>query len=174
MKKREYCEKLNSKRNDVIRCGNRVIKNFSFHEDYINECSIYERLKNTSLAPKVISKQNDCIVTEYINGISLFDELERLLGNQAEQARLFTMFFDWYSRFRTHTACILGDTNFKNFIIKEGALYGLDFETCKRGDPFDDLVWQAAMLATLCPAFSPERTRMTRLFLSMGMNSLDN
>lgn len=167
-------EKLKSKRNHVFKDGNHIIKHFSLHDDYQNESFIYDRLENTSLAPQVLEKHENCIITEYLTGPSLFDALEQSINNQAEQIRLFTLFFNWYQSFRMQTGFILGDTNFRNFIINEGTLYGLDFETCKRGNPVEDIVWQTAMLATLRPVFSPERKQMARLFLVSGIQHLGN
>lgn len=165
-------EKLNSKRNSVFRDGNRVIKHFCSHDDYRNEILVYDKLSGTSLAPKLLEKRENTIVTEHIAGISFFDAMEQSINDEAKQISLCTLFFNWYKYFRKQTGLILGDTNFKNFIIKEGILYGLDFETCKRGNPFEDIVWQTAMLATLRPAFSPERRETARLFLSIGMQTL--
>ncbi|NCB43044.1 MAG: hypothetical protein EOM59_10545 [Clostridia bacterium] len=169
----ENCEKLSSKRNDVLRCDNRVIKHFISHDDYTRESLIYAQLSETGLAPKILQQQDDCITTEYIEGILLFDALEKTLHNESEQIRLFELFFEWHIHFQRQTNCILGDTNLKNFILSEGALYGLDFETCKEGHPVEDFVWQTAMLATLRPAFSSERKAMARLFLSMSMQHVE-
>lgn len=164
--------KFISKRNDVFRRGNIVVKHFVSRDDYLNESLVYEKLAGTHLAPKLSEKCDNCIALEYIEGPSLFDALEASLENPAEQVRLFQLFFLWYKRFREATGFILGDTNFRNFIIKEENLYGLDFETCKEGLPVEDIVWQTSMLATLRPAFSIERKNMARRFLSMGVQAL--
>lgn len=166
-------EKFNSKRNHVLKDGSRVVKHFFSHDDYRNESLIYDKLSGTSLAPCVLENYKNCIITEYIDGISLFDALEQSVNDRTKQISLFKLFLDWYEDFRKQTGFILGDTNFKNFIIRENVLYGVDFETCKRGEPIEDIFWQTAMLATLQPAFSLERKHMARLFLSMSVQNLD-
>lgn len=84
--------KFKSKRNDVFRQGNIVIKHFVSRDDYMNESLVYEKLSGTLLAPKLIEKAANCITTEYIEGISLFEELEASLKNAEKQTQLFKLF----------------------------------------------------------------------------------
>ncbi len=155
-----------SKRNTVYREDDCVIKCFASSQDFDAESYIYDQLSGSSLAPKVIEKKQSCIVTEYIDGCLLFDALEQSLDDPSKQARLFELYFAWCRNFYELTALNLGDTNFRNFIIKEGRLYGVDFESCEQGSISKDIAWQCAMLATLRPEYSKERIHCARLFLT--------
>jgi molybdenum cofactor guanylyltransferase len=163
--------KLNSRRNTVVRQGNRVVKRFKSSGDFSAESSIYDRLSGFSLAPKVLEKGSLCIVTEWIQGRLLFDLLEEALGDVSTQALLFELYFDWCKAFYAATGMNLGDTNFRNFILKEGKLYGVDFESCEPGSVARDMAWQCAMLVTLRPPYSRERLDGARLFLAMAQRT---
>ncbi|MFA7462749.1 MAG: hypothetical protein WCY59_06385, partial [Anaerovoracaceae bacterium] len=162
----ETAQRLLSRRNRVCRTGAVVTKRFLSAKDCAAERDVYEKLAGSGLSPSLIEAGERRIVTEYVDGSLLFDELEAGLNDPARQMQLFDLFFSWSEQFYRQTGLILGDSNFRNFILDNDRLYGVDFETCRPGCPAEDAVWQVAMLATLKPAFTSERIRCARRFLA--------
>ncbi len=164
--KSEPRQELPSRRNRVTRTLDRVVKVFSALDDFSTEKEVYARIQDSGLAPELLEASGGRIVTRFLSGSTLFDALEEALEDPRTQSALFDLFFDWCRRFYDRTGLILGDTSFRNFILSDKRLYGVDFETCRSGAPAEDLVWQAAMLATLNPAFTPERVACARRLLA--------
>ena len=163
---------LPSRRNRVQRIGSSVTKRFLSQDDCSVERNVYQMLDGTGLTPALIEANESRIVTEYLDGPLLFDEMEKALDDPDRQSELFDLFFHWSDMFYRRTGLILGDSNFRNFILANDRLFGLDFETSRPGCPAEDIAWQAAMLASLRPAFSPERIRTTRRFLARAPESI--
>ncbi|MDD3863815.1 MAG: NTP transferase domain-containing protein [Eubacteriales bacterium] len=168
----ETTYRLPSRRNRVTRTGPLVTKQFTSAEDCAAEKEIYDQLAGSGLSTALLQADENRIVTEYADGPLLFNELEAGLRDPDRQSELFDLFFKWSAQFYRRTGLVLGDSSFRNFILRDGHLCGVDFESCRQGVPAEDLAWQAAMLATLRPPFAPERIRCARRFLARAPESI--
>ncbi|WP_461204691.1 BUD32 family EKC/KEOPS complex subunit [Clostridium sp. DL1XJH146] len=113
-------------------------KSFCFEKDFYFK--LYENNNNKLKTPKLIScnENEKILVIEYIEGCTLIEKLEELEKINCENCELEAIglilkLYKWieifYSiEFIKSDKIMLNDINFRNFIVKEDEIYGIDFE----------------------------------------------
>jgi tRNA A-37 threonylcarbamoyl transferase component Bud32 len=131
--------------------------------------------KNGVRVPKPIKLLDGAILMELIDGANvadLFDsywsidpsggsvrrELSMLLGAVAE----------WLSQFHSASNFKLarGDAILRNFVLKGGEVWGMDFEEAQVGDPLADVGQTCSNILGLEPKFVPLKFELSRDFAS--------
>jgi len=128
-----------SDRNQVTREGNRIIKKFGSHIDFVKELSIYKKLDGTDLAPRLIDAVPNTIQHEYVEGINLYDAILQNNGKKDRLFYFFDLFTTWYRNYREIVKINLGNADFEKFILSEDRLVYVDFEHCKPGYSEEDI-----------------------------------
>ncbi len=105
------------------------------------ESEIAAKVSMTGYAPKVIEKDGDKTLFEYIEGDNFNDvfraatmtddiqTMELLAGRLSIFLQLLYSFSD----------CVMKKIDFNNFLIKEGRVIGVDFSQLDDGMPYEDL-----------------------------------
>jgi molybdopterin-guanine dinucleotide biosynthesis protein A len=160
-----------SKRNQVLLHEERqlVEKRFFRQEDFETERKLYGRLCGSGLSPGPAGWTGDTLLLPYLPGETLFEAMEAAIagGSICDIQRLCGQLADWLRRFyRVSGGLILGDSHLKNFLLCESRLFGIDFETCREGDPAEDIALLACSLALCNPVCTPVRVMAARLLLA--------
>ena len=105
------------------------------------ESEIAAKVSMTGYAPKVIEKDGDKTLFEYIEGDNFNDvfraatmtddiqTMELLAGRLSIFLQMLYSFSD----------CVMKKIDFNNFLIKEGRVIGVDFSQLDDGMPYEDL-----------------------------------
>ncbi|NLM43684.1 MAG: hypothetical protein GX201_06685 [Clostridiales bacterium] len=114
--------------------------------------------------PKIICKDKNRLIMEYIEGDLINDLVERLdTGVWIDKLAL------WFSQLhkisKNSNTLLKGDVNLRNFIYSKGEIYGLDFEEINWGDARTDLANVCFFILTNNPSFTKEKHEMIRRFL---------
>ncbi len=177
--KQPEIQKLFSKRNDVVRilrdgdpgCMDTVVKTFAERQPFLTELRTMGTLKSSGMnVPQIlISDEEELqIVYSFIGVETLLDLLER------ESQQQFTTRLDalcrWLLGFytcmkeKTCESMIIGDAHLRNFVIgkDDDAIYGVDFEECRPGEPETDIARLCVFLTTYSPAYTDAKKRLAR------------
>ncbi|MBQ1383759.1 MAG: hypothetical protein II499_03775 [Firmicutes bacterium] len=161
-----------AEQNEVVRKGSVVIKRFASHLNYLKESSIYDKLRGSGLAPRLLFEGDDSIEHEFAEGPSLLDMLTERSGDPAELAKCFKLFFDWYQAFRAKTGTSLGRVDFSKFIYTDSGVVCIDFEHCRAGYMEWDIAYLAAGICLVPEPYSFRAIEICRLFISVGAGIL--
>ncbi len=143
-----------SKRNKVSLvekdCKKYIYKIHSIEKSFCLEKDFYFKLdKNDNSKikiPKLLScnENEKTLVIEYIEGCTLLEKLEGLEKKNCEEAEfdsvnLILKLYNWIESFYSiefikNDKIVLNDINFRNFIVKDDEIYGIDFEDLKNQD----------------------------------------
>lgn len=109
-----------------------------------------------------------CLVMDYLPGVPLCDYLqqqEELAQGEAdlsaaalEALALLTAWLKGFYRAAekvTGKPLVMKDVNLRNFLVKDGCLYGLDFEDCQEGEQEEEAGKLCAYFYTYDPAGTP-------------------
>lgn len=143
----EYLQEFASRHN-TVRLAKTDKGDMVIHKIYANpqgmakEREVLSVLSLSGYAPKVLRAEDDCLINEYIEGEILYDRYKEataledtdVLVNLAKHLSVFMQIF--YSMFEGR---ILGEINFKNYIIKDNRCYGIDFEKVVDGMQYSDV-----------------------------------
>lgn len=147
----------------VKRAGEQVV-------DLSREASLQALLHQRGLAvPRVLLAKPRCLVMQYITGETLVDYLEQVEREyplcpetlQSAVRPLAQQLAAWLQRFYRITAdsfgraMIRGDVNLRNFLVRDGKIFGVDFEDARPGDMAEDAGRILAFALTYDPAFTP-------------------
>ncbi len=143
-----------------------VQKQFASASALRAEAAVYALLANSAVRiPAVLAVTDTALLTEFVAGKTLLQVLEE----GEAQPMDFTPWHAlarWLAAFYTETGLILGDPNLRNFIWgDDGAVYGLDFETCTAGAVLADVAMLLAHCLTYTPPQTPMKQRVARLLL---------
>lgn len=129
-----------------------------------NELELLQLLYENGVAvPCVIEVWEEYILLEYIEGplyLEVFQEMEQGAALQVSRCQLVSLLLDWLDEFYKITCSqygkdiIINDVNFRNFIMKDGKLYGVDMELCEPGRIESDL----GKIAAFALMYYPEQT----------------
>lgn len=157
---------LISKRNKVYRIienmDSYIIKIFADDQSMKNELRMLDILKKDGcLVPKVIKISDNSVHLEDLGDVTLLDwfEMEEKM-NSIDYLEMINKLADWLQNFYAASFrefginYVLRDVNFRNFILKNGNIYGIDFEQSAEGDIVEDL----GKLAAFALMYSPEKT----------------
>ena len=173
--------KLRSKRNNVFRIvedeGTYILKKFENHENYIREKEVLSILKKEGVnVPSIIKAEENYLYLEDLGEVNFLDWYEEQEKNNALDIsmvyELCSLFKDFYSAvFEFYKKqFILYDVNFKNFIICDNKVYGIDFEQVKPGHIEED----AGRLSAFALTYNPSMTEWKMDFRNILINILSN
>lgn len=171
----EILERLVSKRNQVYKVllhKNRnsqlaIMKKYSpsnlnlLEIEYKNITMLKE---SGILVPKIIHKNCNSLIMEYIEGELVVDLVDRLdTGDWIDKLALWMS--ELHKLSRGNSSLLKKDVNLRNFIYKDGQIYGLDFEEIVHGDGRIDLGNICFFILTNEPAYENEKHIMVKQFL---------
>ncbi len=128
--------------------------------------------------PKILLAQDDILVLEYLPGDNLCDVL-----NVTIDQSLAVLLGQWLAHFHNHfskgsgsSTLLKGDVRLRNFIVQEGVLYGVDFESCHHGPFHEDVVEASAAILDTSPGiedplFVPVKLVLLQSFLSAYLDA---
>ena len=170
----QIIKKFHSKRNNVykIKIQSLVEKEIAVMKKYNNNSHIQEKeygnikmLQKLGIPiPKIIYKNNDNLILQYIQGELVGDLVERQgIGNWIDE---FALWMVNLHKISNKTGNLLKmDVNLRNFIYSDGKIYGLDFEEISYGDLRTDLANICFFILTNKPSFTKEKHIIMRKFL---------
>jgi len=172
--------KLTSKRNQVFRVveinKTYITKKFSNIENVKKEVEFLQILKDNKLnVPNIIDIKNDTLILEDLGEITLLDWYENLESlNSNDYKDIMMKLARWMKDFYNLTnSCfnkqfILSDVNFRNFIIKDNEVYGIDFEQAELGNIENN----AGKLVSFALTYKPAMTNWKINFCDEFINVL--
>jgi hypothetical protein len=154
-----------------------VLKKYTGENKYgklKNEVFFYNILNKTYLKiPQIYYRDSDFLILEYLGDVNLldyitgrelsFNENTQVPGNAGGLIEEHPLLYDALSyifNFNkllygiTKKSYVLKDLNFRNFLIKDGILYRVDFEDCGPGALEQDFGRFIAFLLTYDPSFT--------------------
>ena len=154
------------------------------HKVYLNEVSFlieknfYFNVKQNEEylieIPKLISCEENqkVLLLEYIEGKTLLEKLEELekindIDAEIISANLIISLYDWIDRFYKmefviKKGLVLNDINFRNFIVKDNKIYGIDFEDISKVSHEYDKEKIIAFYLTYSPCFTSFKNRVRK------------
>ncbi|MDH7518009.1 MAG: hypothetical protein QHH19_06685 [Candidatus Thermoplasmatota archaeon] len=113
--------------------------------------------------------ENNVIVMSYITGKNLCDVINDVSVSMSEKKKILCLLANWFTAFHEHFKTedgfrIRGDSNIKNFILKE-EIWGVDFEESRVGKPVEDIASLCASILSTDPMFTSEKFELCRTFL---------
>jgi len=171
----------NSKKNRVFRSSvdgdQYVVKIFrgEWKERASFEHSILEQCRDKHLrTPRPVALIESTLVMEYIDGENAMDVFDSIfkggpeLDVQVDHSMLAEALASWLSAF--HSAfdfrMARNDTILRNFILRDGEIYGLDFEGATRSDPLADLGQLCTSVLASAPMFTEDKFGFARAMAS--------
>lgn len=173
--------KLPSKRNDVYRVidGERkyISKTFLNLFDMKRETDNLNLLKKFDVnVPDILSIENNTVELEDLGDLTLLDWYEQVeIENSYNYKDIIIKLCAWLKEFYEVTfnyykkSMVLSDVNFRNFIIKNGEIYGIDFELSCEGKIESDLGKIVAYAIT----YNPIMTEWKLKFADELINALE-
>ncbi|MFA5523769.1 MAG: hypothetical protein WDA24_05365 [Tissierellales bacterium] len=171
----EILERLESKRNQVYKVMLQVnlnsklaiLKKYSPNNlKFLDiEYKNIHMLKELGiLVPEIIHKDKDSLIMEYVEGELVVDLVERLdNGDWIDKLALWLS--ELHKNSKENGSLLKKDVNLRNFIYRDGQIYGLDFEEIDYGDLRLDLGNICFFILTNEPAFKKEKHIMMKHFL---------
>lgn len=171
---------LISKRNKVYRLiddeGNSILKIFSNKEDMEKELTLLQLLHtNGCKVPEVLKITSDSLYLEDLGDMTLLNWLEKSERVSSEDIlHVIAKLADWLAAFydtissRLGLNYIMNDVNFRNFLIKDDEIFGIDFEQSKEGDMVEDF----GKLAAYALAYDPQMTDWKKKFVKLLIDQL--
>lgn len=130
----------------------------------------YNNLMQLSAAglnvPVPLGLDGRVLYLQHLEGLLLTDILERKLVPRAVWTKALACWCLQLHLRKEAGAMLKTDNNLRNFIFREGAFYGLDFETISRGDPACDLGQLSAYILADRPAFTLFKRTAAAEFIS--------
>lgn len=138
---------LSSSRNKVclVRLDNgskAIYKQFTDKRGADREAEVLRRTAVTGYAPTVLEHGDGYLINEYVEGITLYDEFRTATMTDDVQSliKLADMLAIYLQIFYSmNEGYILKEINLKNFIIKDGRCYGIDYERISEGMQYSDI-----------------------------------
>ncbi len=189
-------KKIDSRKNKIFLVKNRraskkgrylVYKKYSQPEKMPREIEMLSLLKKKKVpVPQVYDTGSDYVLKEYMEGplfLDFFCWQENACGRSGSTLRgpayqtiysLCSWFKDFYAASREITGkqLIMGDVNFRNFIIRE-KIYGVDLEECREGKIEEDIGSLCAFALTYSPSFTSWKIVMVRELFQVLSSELD-
>ncbi len=173
--------KLKSKRNNVFRIvedeGIYILKKFENHENYIREKEVLSILKKEGVnVPSIIKAEENYLYLEDLGEVNFLEWYEEQEKNNALNISMVYELCSWFKDFYSAVfefykkQFILYDVNFKNFIICDNKVYGIDFEQVKPGHIEED----AGRLSAFALTYNPSMTEWKMDFRNILINILSN
>jgi tRNA A-37 threonylcarbamoyl transferase component Bud32 len=171
--------KLQSKKNEVYRIidneGSYILKEFSNVDSMNKELELLQLLNKKGLStPNIIKIEEMNLCLEDLGDITLLDyyeSMERINSHDCEVTirKLCKWMKTYYSitSIYFNDSYIISDVNFRNFIIKENDIYGIDFEDSRVGNIEIDAGKIAAYGLTYTPMMTKWKIDFTNKFIDI-------
>lgn len=175
---------LISKRNTVFRVmtdeGTHISKEFVNDEDFNKEVEVINILKSAGVkAPTVIKAENKILLLQDLGTLTFLDWYEEQeKNNKSEDSIVYKLCF-WLKNFYKavyeyyNEQKILTDVNFKNFIIKDNEIYGIDFEQVSKGEISEDAGRLLAYALTYDPVMTGWKINFRNRFIDIMSKELN-
>ncbi len=182
--------RLKSKKNEVflLSLGNTPFPHHDrvIFKKYCTPCSSTEenllnKLYCSNVAvPKILEQDREFVVLEYIDGQNLCDALNATLD-----PKYAFMLAEWFAKFHqalptsNGVATLKGDARLRNFIVRDGHCYGLDFEESHNGSFVNDIAEAAGSIFDTNPGiedplFFPAKLMLICKFLKAYIEARHN
>lgn len=172
--------RLNSKRNQVYRVigdnDKYISKGFSDIESLKREVKVNNILKQGACkVPDILKKEDRTVLYEDLGDITLLDwyeEEER--KDSVNYSNMVYILANWMKEFYSATSkhykdtYTINDINFRNFIVNNGEIYGIDFEQSK----FGKIETDAGRLIAFALTYEPIMTEWKIVFSKILLNIL--
>ncbi|NLJ58323.1 MAG: hypothetical protein GX339_05715 [Tissierellia bacterium] len=176
--------KLISKRNQVyrvLRGGNTyILKKFNNIDSYKREEELLNLLKNAGVkVPSIIYKEENCLHIEDLGSFTLLDWYEdQEKSNTLTESMVYKLCYwlkDFYKAVYDYynEELILQDVNFRNFLIFEDDIYGIDFEQVARGTFCQDIGRFSAYALTYDPVMTQWKINFRNKFINIMSKELN-
>lgn len=176
--------KLISKRNKVFRAiennNTYIIKEFTNKENLNKEKEILNLLKIYRVtAPEIIKAENNSLYLSDLGDNTFLQWYERAEKQNAFDVYMVNELCKWFKRFymvlNNHfkEQKILNDVNFRNFLIYENTIYGIDFELVKTGCIEEDAGKLLAFALTYTPVMTEWKINFRNIFLDILSKELN-
>lgn len=145
MKEYEIISTLSSKDKKVykVKKDNQyyILKEYCDEQTALKELNIVKKVAMTGYAPMVIEHEQNKVVYEYIEGETLHDAFRTATMTDDKQAMemLASRLSIFLQIIYSFTNCVMKDIDFKNYIIKDGRILGVDFSKVDNGMPYEDI-----------------------------------
>lgn len=95
----------------------------------------------TGYAPEVIEFEGNKAVFEFIDGENLYDAFRNatMTDDKAAMEMLANRLSIFLQMMHSYTNCVMKEIDFKNYIIKDGRVIGVDFSYVENGMPYEDV-----------------------------------
>lgn len=176
--------KLPSKRNNVFRIvedeGIYILKKFENHENYIREKEVLSILKKAGInVPSIIKAEENYLYLEDLGEVNFLEWYEEQEKNNALDISMVYNLCSWFKDFYSAVfefykkQFILYDVNFKNFIICDNKVYGIDFEQVRPGHIEEDAGRLVAFGLTYNPSMTEWKMNFRNIFIDILSNELN-
>lgn len=118
-----------------------ILKEYPDDGSALKEVETAKKVALTGYAPQVIDYEGNKAVYEYIEGENFYDAFRNATMTDDKPAmellanRLSIFLQIMYS----FTNCVMKEIDFKNYIIKDGRVIGIDFSSVDNGMPYEDI-----------------------------------
>lgn len=117
--------------------------------------------------PAVLARSEKALCSEYIEGQTLLQALETSEKQNHTFDRYIFLWIEFMQRFyKTMPGYIYKDINFRNFIVKDNCIYGVDLEEIQKGLPKTDIGRAVAFLLSYDPSFTEYKKQTAQTFIS--------
>ncbi len=177
--------KLISKRNEVKRIINDdktyIIKKFRCLDEFDKEKNILNILKeNNANVPEILYAEKNTLFLQDLGEFTLLKWYEQIENKNSECyeeiiLKLCFYFSNIYEIFKNNfkEQLILYDVNFRNFIIKNNEVYGIDFELVQKGELENDAGKLAAYALTYDPSNTHWKIKFCNVLINMFSDKLN-
>ena len=175
---------LPSKRNKVMRVvgdnNTYILKKFENHENYIREKEILNILKNANVnVPLIIKAEQSSLYLEDLGEETFLDWYEESEKQNTLDISIIYKLSSWIKSFyeAVFDCCneqiVLYDVNFKNFIITDTKIYGIDFEQSQAGSIAEDAGKLSAFALTYNPSMTEWKIKFRNIFIDILSKELN-
>lgn len=176
--------KLPSKRNNVFRIvedeGTYILKKFESQENYTREKEVLGILKKAGLnVPSIIKAEDNHLYLEDLGQVTFLDWYEKEEKNNSLDYSMIYKLCAWLKDFYSavfefyEKQFILYDVNFRNFILKDNKVYGIDFEQVRSGHINEDAGKLAAFALTYDPPMTGWKNNFRNIFIEIFAEKLN-
>lgn len=129
-----------------------ILKEYKSVEEADREMSVAEKVALTGYAPKVIEREDNLVMYEYIEGENFFDVFKTAtMTDDVEMMELLatrlTIFLQIIHSFTSKT---MKEIDFNSYKVLDGRVVGVDFSQVDEGMPYEDAASAIAFALTNC------------------------
>lgn len=176
--------KLPSKRNKVYRIVEEddtyILKKFENHGNYIREKEVLNLLNNSKVnVPSIIKAEGNSLYLEDLGEETFLDWYEKQEQQNTLDLGMIYELCNWFKEFYTavlklyQKQFVLYDVNFKNFIIVDKKIYGIDFEQVGSGHIKEDAGKLSAFGLTYNPSMTEWKINFRNILIDILSKELN-